>query len=69
MDAKAGGVPVTPRYGKVVEINALWYNALIVISNLAYSYGEDGTYFRKLPKNQGSFIQSFGMRINNAYMM
>jgi predicted glycogen debranching enzyme len=60
MDAKAGGVPVTPRYGKVVEINALWYNALIVISNLAYSYGEDGTYFKKIAeKTKASFIQSF----------
>ncbi len=28
MDAKCGGVAFTPRYGKAVEINALWYNAL-----------------------------------------
>jgi predicted glycogen debranching enzyme len=28
MDAKVYGNPVTPRYGKPVEINALWYNAL-----------------------------------------
>jgi predicted glycogen debranching enzyme len=28
MDAKVGGVPVTPRIGKPIEINALWYNAL-----------------------------------------
>ena len=28
MDATAGGVPVTPRHGYPVEINALWYNAL-----------------------------------------
>lgn len=28
MDAKVDDVPVTPRYGKAVEINALWYNAL-----------------------------------------
>lgn len=31
MDAKGGGVPVTPRYGKAVEINALWVNLLRVI--------------------------------------
>jgi len=28
MDAKYDGVVFTPRYGKVVEINALWYNGL-----------------------------------------
>ena len=28
MDAKVGGWVVTPRRGKAVEINALWYNAL-----------------------------------------
>jgi len=28
MDAKVGGIPVTPRMGKPVEINALWYNVL-----------------------------------------
>jgi len=28
MDAKCDGVTFTPRYGKAVEVNALWYNAL-----------------------------------------
>jgi predicted glycogen debranching enzyme len=28
MDAKYGGVAFTPRYGKAVEVNALWHNAL-----------------------------------------
>jgi len=28
MDTKCEGVAFTPRYGKAVEINALWYNAL-----------------------------------------
>ncbi|MDP3543574.1 MAG: amylo-alpha-1,6-glucosidase, partial [Elusimicrobiota bacterium] len=28
MDAMVGGIPVTPRNGYPVEINALWYNAL-----------------------------------------
>jgi len=30
MDAKAGDCVVTPRHGKAVEINALWYNALVL---------------------------------------
>ncbi len=32
MDAKCGDWVVTPRRGKAVEINALWYNALVVMA-------------------------------------
>jgi len=32
MDAKYNGIVFTPRYGKPVEINALWYNALMLLS-------------------------------------
>ncbi|MBQ9267613.1 MAG: glycogen debranching enzyme family protein [Clostridia bacterium] len=32
MDAKVGDVIPTPRYGKAVEINALWYNALRIMN-------------------------------------
>jgi predicted glycogen debranching enzyme len=35
MDARVGGVAVTPRIGKPVEINALWINGLAVVSALA----------------------------------
>jgi 4-alpha-glucanotransferase len=35
MDARANGVEVTPRHGKPVEINALWYNALRVMADFA----------------------------------
>jgi len=35
MDAKVGGWVVTPRIGKPVEINALWYNALRAMTALA----------------------------------
>ncbi|MBN1458115.1 MAG: glycogen debranching enzyme family protein [Armatimonadetes bacterium] len=34
MDAKVGDWVVTPRYGKPVEINALWYNALCFVEQL-----------------------------------
>ena len=33
MDAKYSGVAFTPRYGKAVEINALWYNSLCRLSS------------------------------------
>lgn len=32
MDAKYNGIVFTPRYGKPVEVNALWYNALMLLS-------------------------------------
>ncbi|MBR3280471.1 MAG: glycogen debranching enzyme N-terminal domain-containing protein [Clostridia bacterium] len=34
MDAKVGDHIPTPRYGKAVEINALWYNAIKVVMEL-----------------------------------
>ncbi len=40
MDAKAGDWVVTPRHGKPVEINALWYNALRMTAWWAERYGE-----------------------------
>ncbi len=41
MDAIVDGKPVTPRFGFVVEINALWYNALAYAAELGDRYGED----------------------------
>ena len=35
MDAKYAGIAVTPRNGKAVEINAMWYNALKIMQKLA----------------------------------
>ena len=40
MDAKIGNFAVTPRNGKVVELNALWYNALRTLENLANKFEE-----------------------------
>ncbi len=33
MDAKCEGTTFTPRYGKAVEVNALWYNALCLLAD------------------------------------
>lgn len=41
MDAKVGDWVVTPRHGKPVEIQALWYNALRVMQDLAGRFGEE----------------------------
>jgi predicted glycogen debranching enzyme len=34
MDAKVGDTVITPRHGKPVEIQALWYNALVILADL-----------------------------------
>jgi predicted glycogen debranching enzyme len=40
MDAKIGDWVVTPRTGKAVEINALWYNALRAMARFARRLGQ-----------------------------
>ena len=43
MDAKYEGEVFTPRIGKAVEIQALWYNALCIMADFAERFGdEDG---------------------------
>jgi predicted glycogen debranching enzyme len=42
MDAKCGDWVVTPRRGKAVEINALWYNALVVLAGWLRATGRAG---------------------------
>lgn len=41
MDAKVDDWVVTPRHGKAVEINALWYNAICILKALSSIYGDD----------------------------
>ncbi len=43
MDARVGDGPVTPRNGKPVEIQALWYNALRFVQRLAHEFGDENT--------------------------
>ncbi len=46
MDARVGGRPVTPREGKPVEIQALWFNALCTMRDLARRVGERDSSLR-----------------------
>ena len=43
MDAKMGDWVVTPRRGKAVEINALWYNALELLANWLDETGDEAS--------------------------
>ena len=40
MDAKVGDYVVTPRNGKAVEVNSLWYNALMIMASLTDLYND-----------------------------
>jgi glycogen debranching enzyme len=48
MDAKVGDWVVTPRIGKPVEINALWYNALCTMAEFADALGRRAEVYRTL---------------------
>jgi predicted glycogen debranching enzyme len=68
MDAKVGDWVVTPRRGKPVEIQALWYNALRVMEDLALSFGcgSDHAHFQALAdRAQQSFPNLFWNEATN----
>jgi predicted glycogen debranching enzyme len=62
MDAKVGDWVVTPRHGKPVEIEALWYNALRMMEDLAQRFGDDiaGAHYKQLAERaRNSFCEQF----------
>ena len=62
MDAKVDGWVVTPRRGKAVEINALWYNALCLIAGWtehARGADEAATYRAMVARARDSFNARF----------
>jgi predicted glycogen debranching enzyme len=62
MDAKVGDWVVTPRGGKPVEIQALWYNALRVMEELAVKFGDEsnqGRYAEMAERARTSFNKLF----------
>jgi predicted glycogen debranching enzyme len=63
MDARVGDVPVTPRAGKAVEINALWINALRTASWLA---GQAGVSDQRWSTLADQAAASFGARFARA---
>nr|WP_285890286.1 amylo-alpha-1,6-glucosidase [Paenibacillus macerans] len=59
MDVRVGDWAVTPRHGKPVEINALWYNALCIMARLAERFGETEPYDELARKVRDSFRRRF----------
>lgn len=59
MDAKVDDWVVTPRAGKPVEINALWYNALLILAQFADHLGEDGSAYALMAKKTAEGFRRF----------
>ncbi len=68
MDAKVGDLVVTPRIGKPVEINALWYNALCTMAEFAPRTGQSATpYEQAAERAQGSFGRFWNNAVGCCY--
>lgn len=60
MDAKVGDWVVTPRCGKPVELQALWYNAIRLMGQWAVELGDDSHQWDSLAEQiERSFNQRF----------
>lgn len=62
MDAKIGNYVVTPRNGKAVEINSMWYNALKIMEELSSKFEnkQKSVKYRKLAYQcKKSFTEKF----------
>jgi predicted glycogen debranching enzyme len=61
MDAKVGDWVVTPRRGKAVEINALWYNALRILQQLLVKENDESNA-RRMDEYANRARKSFNER-------
>jgi predicted glycogen debranching enzyme len=59
MDARIGDWVVTPRTGKPVEINALWYNALRAIAHFARRLGRPADELEQLAARVAASFERF----------
>jgi len=62
MDVMIDGQPITPREGKAVEIQALWYNALKIMELLATNFKEENKakeYHSMAEETKKGFNQKF----------
>lgn len=68
MDVKIGDWVVTPRIGKPVEINALWYNALRCMAEFARQIGVDPAFYDQVADQcQVNFYKFWNTRKNCLY--
>jgi predicted glycogen debranching enzyme len=68
MDAKVGDWVVTPRIGKPVEINALWYNALRIMASFARHLGQRPELYDTLgDQARSSFVRFWNEAVGYCY--
>ncbi|BAZ45310.1 glycogen debranching enzyme [Chondrocystis sp. NIES-4102] len=68
MDAKVDDWVVTPRIGKPVEINALWYNALVIMRQLAQILDKPGSkYFDLASIVEKGFYKFWNHKLGYCY--
>ena len=70
MDAKVGDLVVTPRIGKPVEINALWYNTLCILAEALAASGDQeaaAEYEARSDRVRASFLARF-LRPEHSYL-
>lgn len=65
MDAKIGDYVVTPRNGKQVEINSMWYNALMIMCELGKKFEEDKEIISEYKKLAKKAKESFNEKFYN----
>jgi predicted glycogen debranching enzyme len=59
MDAKVGDWVVTPRIGKPIEVNALWYNALVCVVYFSELLGESASKYQEMADKTRSHFPKF----------
>ncbi|HJY88508.1 MAG TPA: amylo-alpha-1,6-glucosidase [Candidatus Acidoferrales bacterium] len=59
MDAKVGDCVITPRIGKPVEINALWYNTLVAMAEFARALGKPAGIYDDLARRVRASFERF----------
>jgi 4-alpha-glucanotransferase len=59
MDAQRGGITFTPRHGKAVEINALWFNALTLLAEALPDHDACARLSTLAERAGASFVRAF----------
>lgn len=68
MDVKVAGHAVTPRYGKAVEINALWYNAICFMIDLNKKFNIECSEYKEVKeKIEKNFKKEFWCEETNYF--
>ncbi len=59
MDARVGDRVITPRIGKPVEINALWYNALLTMAQFSRAIGRPSAAYESMAERVRASFQRY----------